>query len=123
MIGSQFALLALLGLFVLYTVRLRSTALDRLLYLSLAVVGVALILHPEWTTDLATLLGVGRGADLMFYFFIVFCLFHFATTAATIRRMQRDLTTLAQRLALRDAGEGLTGPSGDPAAPRPHTGG
>jgi len=40
-------------------------------------------------------------AFLMFYFFIVFCLFHFATTAATLRRMQRDLTTLAQELALR----------------------
>ncbi|MES2124148.1 MAG: DUF2304 domain-containing protein [Gemmatimonadota bacterium] len=100
--GSQIALLALLGLFAFYIVRLRNTAMDRLAYLALALVGVLLILHPEWTNDLATLLGIGRGADLMFYFFIVFCLFHFATTAARLRRMQSDLATLAREMALRD---------------------
>jgi hypothetical protein len=102
--GSQVALLALLALFALYILRLRSTAMDRLTYLGLAVVGVALILHPEWTNTLAAMLGVGRGADLMFYFFIVFCLFHFATTAATMRRMQRELTAIAQHVALDEAG-------------------
>lgn len=101
MMGSQIALLASLALFALYTIRLRSTAMDRLTYLGLALAGVGLILYPESTNSLARLLGIGRGADLMFYFFIVFCLFHFATTAATLRRMQRDLTTLAQELALR----------------------
>lgn len=103
--GSQIALLVLLLLFATYVVRLRSTAMDRLLYLALAVGGVALILNPGWTNTLAMWLGVGRGADLMFYFFIVFCLFHFATTAATLRRMQRDLTTLAQRVALDETPE------------------
>ncbi|MES2305551.1 MAG: DUF2304 domain-containing protein [Gemmatimonadota bacterium] len=102
--GSQIALLASLALFAFYTIRLRSTAMDRLTYLSLACAGVVLIVYPEWTNMLAKLLGIGRGADLMFYFFIVFCLFHFATSAATMRRMQRDLTTLAQHVALRDEG-------------------
>lgn len=102
--GSQIALLALLLLFAMYIVRLRSTAMDRLTYLGLALVGAVLILYADRTNTIAKALGIGRGADLMFYFFIVFCLFHFATTAATMRRMQRDLTTLAQRLALRDAG-------------------
>jgi len=103
MIGSQIALLALLVVFAVYIVRLRSTAMDRLTYLGLALVGVVLILNPEWTNIIAKWLGIGRGADLMFYFFIVFCLFHFATTAATLRRMQRDLATLAQQVALDDA--------------------
>ena len=104
MIGSQIALLALLVMFAFYIVRLRSTAMDRLTYVGLALAGVVLILNPEWTNIIAKWLGIGRGADLMFYFFIVFCLFHFATTAATLRRMQRDLATLAQHLALGDAG-------------------
>jgi len=102
--GSQIALLALLLLFAMYIVRLRSTAMDRLTYLGLALAGAVLILYPEWTNTLAKALGIGRGADLMFYFFIVFCLFHFATTAAAMRRMQRELATLTQQLALRDVG-------------------
>jgi len=110
--GSQIALLSLLALFAFYIVRLRSTAMDRLMYLGLALAGVVLILYPEWTNIIAKLLGIGRGADLTFYFFIVFCLFHFATTAATLRRMQRDLSTLAQHVALDEVaakGEGQRG--------------
>ena len=97
---SQIVLLVLLALFAIYIFRLRSTSGDRVTYLGLAAIGVALILNPEFTNRVAARLSVGRGADLMFYFFIIFALFHFATTAATIRRMQRDLTRLAQALAL-----------------------
>src|SRR5262249_19187949 len=91
---------ALVILFAVYIFRLRSTTGDRITYLGLAAVGVALILDPEFTNTIALRLGVGRGADLMFYFFIIFPLFHFATTAATIRRLQRDVTRLAQAQAL-----------------------
>ena len=97
---SQIVLLVLLALFAVYIFRLRSTSGDRVTYLGLAAIGVALILNPEFTNQVAARLGIGRGADLMFYFFIIFALFHFATTAATIRRMQRDLTNLTQALAL-----------------------
>jgi hypothetical protein len=100
MLPSQVILLILLVLFATYIVRLRSTSGDRLMYLTLAAIGVALILDPEFTNRLAAAVGVGRGADLMFYFFIIFALFHFATTAATIRRLQRDVTRLSQALAL-----------------------
>jgi hypothetical protein len=97
---SQIILLVLLALFASYIFWLRSTSGDRITYLGLAAIGVALILNPELTNQVAARLGIGRGADLMFYFFIIFALFHFATTAATIRQMQRDLTRMAQALAL-----------------------
>jgi hypothetical protein len=97
---SQIVLLVLLALFAVYIFRLRSTSGDRITYLGLAAIGVALILDPELTNQVAARLGIGRGADLMFYFFIIFALFHFATTAATIRRMQQDLTRMAQAVAL-----------------------
>lgn len=97
---SQVVLLLLIGLFAVYIVRLRSTSGDRIVYLGLAAIGAVFIVRPEWTNSFATLLGIGRGADLMFYFFIVFCLFHFATTAATLRRMQRDLSAVARAIAL-----------------------
>jgi len=100
MLPSQIVLLVLVLVFALYLVRLRSTTRDRVLYLGLALVGVALILDPDLTSLVAARLGIGRGVDLMFYFFIIFSLFHFATTAATIRRLQRAVTELAQAQAL-----------------------
>jgi hypothetical protein len=75
-------------------------ATDRLAYLLLAGGGIALVLNPELTNRAAAAVGIGRGADLVFYFFIVFCLFHFATTASTLRRLQRDLATIAREVAL-----------------------
>jgi small membrane protein len=97
---SQIVLLLLVLAFATYIFKLRSTSGDRLTYLGLAALGIGLILNPELTNRVAAQLGVGRGADLMFYFFIIFALFHFATTAATIRRLQRDVTRLSQALAL-----------------------
>jgi hypothetical protein len=44
--------------------------------------------------------GIGRGADLVFYLFIIFSLFHFATSASRIRQLERQLTRLVQDKAL-----------------------
>lgn len=99
----QLVLLGLIAIFAAYTLRLRTAATDRLLYLGLAVLGIGLVLNPGLTNRIAAQVGVGRGADLMFYFFIIFALFHAATTAATLRRLQRDLGTLARALALQQA--------------------
>ena len=101
--GFQIILLCLLALFATYIFRLRSASSDRVLYLALAAIGVGLNLDPDFTTRLANRVGIGRGVDLMFYFFIIFVLFHFATTGATIRRLQRDVTQLTQALALANA--------------------
>ncbi|MBK7594034.1 MAG: DUF2304 domain-containing protein [Gemmatimonadetes bacterium] len=103
MTTSQLVLLGLIGLFIVYVVRMRSASADRLMYLGLAALGIGLVLNPELTNRAAAALGIGRGADLMFYFFIVFCLFHFATTAAALRRLQRDLGELTRVLALQRA--------------------
>ena len=117
--GSQIVLLSLMVLYAVYIVRLRSTLSDRLIYLGLAVLGGVLVLRPDWTNALAAQLSIGRGADLMFYLFVVFSLFHFAATAATIRRMQRDLGDLTRALALRTAAPAppVTGPAAE-ASPR-----
>lgn len=103
MIPSQIVLLVLIGCFALYVFRLRTAARDRITYLALAAGGTVLILDPQLTNRIAAHVGIGRGADLMFYFFIMFCLFHFATTGATIRRLQREVTVLTQHQALVDA--------------------
>lgn len=101
MLRSQIVLMVLMGLYAVYIVRLRSTVGDRIIYLSLAFVGAMLVLRPDWSNRLAARLSIGRGADLMLYFFVVFSLFHFAATASTIRRLQRDIGILTRALAIR----------------------
>jgi hypothetical protein len=92
-------LIGMLG-FALYVTRLRSTLTDRLIHVIIVVTGVPLVLHPSWSTELANLVGIGRGSDLIFYLFIVVSLFHFATSSARTRKQERDFATLVRAHAL-----------------------
>lgn len=100
MLRSQILLIALLAGLALYLFRLRTTPRDRLLYVMMVAVAIPLVLFPEVSNVVAHAFGIGRGADLVFYLFIIFSLFHFATTASRIRQMERQITTLVQDRAL-----------------------
>lgn len=71
--------------------------------------GIAIILFPGFTSRIASLLGIGRGTDLVFYAFMLL------TTGAMFFLygrnyvLNRDLVELARRDALRGAtaGEGV----------------
>ncbi len=97
---SQILLLAGLALFVLYIFRLRSVLADRLIYLACALVGTFLVIFPEDATEVAHLLGIGRGADLLFYLFIMVSLFYIVSLNAEIRRLKRQVTLLIRQQAL-----------------------
>lgn len=100
MLRSQVLLIALLAGLALYLFRLRTTPRDRLLYVVMVGVGVPLVLFPDASNVAAHSVGVGRGADLVFYLFIMFSLFHFATTASRIRQLERNLASLVRDRAL-----------------------
>ncbi len=100
MLRSQVLLIVLLAGLALYLFRLRTTPRDRLLYVVMVGAAVPLVLFPDASNVVAHALGIGRGADLVFYLFIIFSLFHFATTASRIRQLERRLTTLVQDRAL-----------------------
>lgn len=91
--------LSLIGL-ALYVFRLRSLLLERAIYMAAALVGLIVIVRPEWSSTAANAIGVGRGADLIFYLFIVFVLFHSVSVMARLRRVDRQLTELARDIAL-----------------------
>lgn len=95
-IGTASLLLVYLGYF-------RTKLSDRLLGLLLLSVAWFSILLPEYTTRVANLLGVGRGADLIFYFFGVFTLFALTVLYTHIRELNRQLTALVRHQAIRDA--------------------
>jgi len=64
--------------------------------------GVA-ILRPEVTNELAELLGIGRGADLLLYLLAIAFLassFYFYQKS---HRLESDLTRVVRRLAVREA--------------------
>lgn len=105
---SQVILLLAIAAFAVYATRVRSVLADRLIYIALVAVGVPLVLFPDWSTRVANLIGIGRGADLLFYLFIVLCLFYFASTASQLRRVEREITTLVRTLAIDRAADGAS---------------
>jgi hypothetical protein len=97
---SQVLLIAALILFVVYIYRLRTAFLDRLVYIACAGVGLVFVIDPPLSTQIANLLGIGRGADLLFYLFIIAGLFYAVETRSRLRRMEQQITQLARQIAL-----------------------
>jgi hypothetical protein len=62
-----------------------------------------LVWDPPVTTALAHALGIGRGADLMMYFFFVFVIFQIVVLHVKLRAQMSLLTELARRVALDSA--------------------
>ena len=68
MILAQPILVMLLAvLLVLYFVRLRTRALDGLVILLIFGAAVLLVVRPTLANKMARMVGIGRGADLIFY--------------------------------------------------------
>ncbi|MFX0537040.1 DUF2304 domain-containing protein [Ornithinimicrobium sp. Y1847] len=81
----------------------RHQAVRRLLLVGFVVLAVAAILFPRLLTQVAQLLGVGRGADLLLYGLTVFFFGYVAASYRRMRQMEQQMTVLARELALRDA--------------------
>ena len=100
---AQIILVALIVAVVIYMFTVRSVSRDRTFMLLLAAAGCLLVVWPGLSTDVAKAVGIGRGTDLLFYLFVVFCLFRFVSTAAEIRRLNDRLTLMVRESALRTA--------------------
>ena len=100
---SQVLLLLTILSFLIYVFRLRTIALERMIYFILSLGGIAVILYPDMSTRLANHLGIGRGADLLLYIFIIFSLFHHVHIAARFKHLERQMTALVRSVALTEA--------------------
>src|SRR5271157_4351799 len=101
MLPIQFILI--LGLFTslgVYFYGLRSTLCDRALALGLLFTGIVAILFPDHTSILAQHLGVGRGSDLVMYFFFVAAIFLGVILFSKLHGMERRQTEVVRALAL-----------------------
>jgi hypothetical protein len=103
----QIGLLAFLGLSFGGLVGLgRRGSLPRSVTVLLSVVclgGAALVIQPDLTTRIASLLGIGRGADLMLYLLILGTSWGLLSMYMRLRAVRRDMTLLVRRMALHDA--------------------
>jgi small membrane protein len=100
---GQVVLVVLVIALGVYVFALRSVLTDRLAMLLLATLGVVLVAWPGLSTDIAQHLGIGRGTDLVFYLFIIFCLFRFVSAAAHARRLDSRLASVVRAQAIWDA--------------------
>ena len=100
----KYILIVLLACFLFYVLLLPRRSLLRKSFILLFVaLMLAFTVNPEWSTELARLVGVGRGVDLLFYlshlvlFFIAFMYY------LKFRELEVRFTKLVRQLALSSA--------------------
>jgi len=76
---------------------------ELLLWLGFWLAVAVLVLAPQVTQRLANLLGVGRGADAIFYLSLVGLSYAFFRLYLRMRHLEQELTLLVRKLALETA--------------------
>lgn len=103
MTAIQFILITgVILLLVYYLMLMRSAIAELALLIVLSGISVFFILFPEKTNVIAHKLGVGRGADLLFYVCILLFLFFVLKLFSRIRRLEKKLTEIIRKDALDD---------------------
>jgi hypothetical protein len=85
--------------------RLRNTFLDLILILLFLITGVVFVIFNEVTDKIAHFLGIGRGADMIFYLGLLFLFFLMLKLYARLRRVEENLTELVRKKSIEDAEE------------------
>lgn len=101
---SQWVLLAALAMAGVYLLRAKRTAsqqaIRRLVILAALVLGAIAVLFPNYTSIVASFLGIGRGTDLLLYAFVVFALFYVVHQYRRQLWQEKTITDLARALTL-----------------------
>lgn len=104
MTGIQLLLIfgvSLLGIY--YVIRLKKTVVDLMLMLFMIFTAISFILWPDLTNKIAHQLGVGRGADLVYYICILLFSFALLKLYSRMRRLEQEFTRLVREDALKKA--------------------
>ena len=83
--------------------RLRNTFLDLVLILLFLITGVVFVIFNEITDKMAHFLGIGRGADMIFYLGLLFLFFLMLKLYARLRRVEENLTELVRKKSIEEA--------------------
>ena len=102
--GIQIVLITAIVLVAIYFfVRLRNSILDFLLLLAMVTAALVFIFLPDLTNTIAHRLGVGRGADLIFYLSIVIFWFVIIKLYVRVRKLEKIVTDVVRKDALNEA--------------------
>lgn len=88
------------GCMLYFLVLTRKSALQRLFVVAFFGTGFVFILQPDWSTRLALRVGIGRGADLIFYVSTLFLFFICFNFYIRFRAVEERQTRLVRELAL-----------------------
>lgn len=80
----------------------RGQAVRTIAMVLLLVTAILAVVFPQLVNDIAVMLGVGRGADLLLYGLIVVFVANALTTARRRREQDRQVTQLARQMALQN---------------------
>jgi hypothetical protein len=101
---AQFVLSSLLAAVLLYAwTEYRRAPLVAVLTLFVATAGIYFVWVPEHSTQLAELVGIGRGVDLILYIWVCISLIVLLNLHLKLRTQMELITTLARKAAIADA--------------------
>lgn len=90
-------------IFLYFVVRMKKRLLDIIILFVMIACAVLFILWPDLTTIIAKKVGVGRGADLVFYLSILIFWFVVLKLYSRIRRLEQLFTSIIREDALKNA--------------------
>lgn len=107
MIVFQFLLIIGVAIVAILAVRFlpgdRSLALKRIIAILFVIAAILAIIFPGLLTAVANFFGIGRGADLLLYVFIIASLIFAVATIRAKARSDARVTQLARAMALMEA--------------------
>lgn len=96
-------IISLSGILLSYFRWFRNAALDKIFIALILLAGIVFVIFPDLTNKIAHKLGVGRGADLLFYMAIVAFAYTLLLLYSKIGRLEEQLAELVRLQALQQA--------------------
>lgn len=93
----------LLVLIVFFIFQLRNRTIYRFSLILIALVGIFFVVNPEFTTQLAHKLNVGRGTDLLFYICAIAGFISLLMLYSKLRKIEAIQTQIIQNAAIENA--------------------
>ena len=95
--------LFLLAIAAVYFLRLRKKTYDRLIVIFFILAGIVLVLMPDLSAEIARIVGVGRGVDLVIYLGLLGLSFVCLLLYSKMRELEAALTDLVRSIAIAGA--------------------
>ena len=96
-------LVAMIIIFVSYFRWFRSAVFDKILIAIIFFTGIMFVLYPDFTTKISSFLGVGRGADLLFYTAVVLFSYLILLLYSKLKKLENQLAELVRNQAIAGA--------------------